>query len=225
MKRIANLYVAELQPNRDPLTLKLVSLVVGTLLVVVMIGAGLSKWYLANQQATTAKLSAQNTAVQQQVNQQQELLKQALNDKQLLAEIDQLELRLAQRQRLLQHMRSVTQTGQPSFANVMTDLARVDNDNIWLQRIVLAYQDMTLQGHTTAASALPRWLASFSNYPTLKNRNFGVFELRDEQNGALQFTVGSDSHGSLLLQQPSQLGTSSGSNSSGATNNGSGARP
>lgn len=219
MKRIANLYVAELQPNRDPLTLKLVSLVVGALLVIVIAAAGVGKWYLANQQATTAKLTQQNRALQNQVNQQQELLKQALNDKQLLAEIENLELRLAQRQRLLQHMRSVTQTGQPSFANVLTDLARVDNDNIWLQRILLAHQDMTLQGHTTAASALPRWLASFSNYPTLRNRNFGVFELRDEQNGALQFTVGSDSHGSLMLQQPSQLHTGANSDSS------SGARP
>lgn len=198
MKHIANLYAAELQPNRDPLTLNLFAGVFGILLVLMVVGALLGRWYVAAQQTTAAELTAQNAQVQRHVKQLQEQLQQAQHDQQLLREIESLQEKIAQRRRLMTQLQQLTQASQASFAQVLTDLARVDSEQVWLTRIVLANYEMTLQGQTTVANALPQWLANFSNYSTLRHRHFGVFELRDENTGSLHFTVGSTAHNAML---------------------------
>lgn len=198
MKYLANLYVAELQPNRDPLTLKVVVTVfAGMIALVVLLALG-GGYYVASQQALAEELSSRNAAVQRQVKQVQEELQQALHDRQLINEIESLQQSIAQRRRLMHQMQLLTQAGQASFAEVLTDLARVDSDQVWLTRILLANYEMTLQGQTTVAHALPHWLANFSHYATLRNRHFGVFELRDEDTGSLHFVVGSTAHSTLL---------------------------
>ena len=87
MKHLANLYVAELQPNRDPLTLKVVVTVfAGMIALVVLLALG-GGYYVASQQALAEELSSRNAAVQRQVKQVQEELQQALHDRQLINEL------------------------------------------------------------------------------------------------------------------------------------------
>lgn len=207
MKHIANLYVLELQPKHETLSFKRV---VGTVAVVLVLGvlSSLAMSFWANQSVITTQRMAHNLSQsQQQLIAKQNQLRQAMNNPEMAQQIEQIEIDIAQRQRLLQQMQNVTQTKEASFAKVLEELARADTDAIWLQRILIANGQLTLQGKTSNASALPLWLASFSNYDTLSGRQFGVFELRDvETSGVLDFTVGSLQHSSLMARPNTNSG-------------------
>lgn len=201
MKQIANLYTADLRPKREIFTFKQFAV---TLLVVVGFGvvSSIIATLVAHQQTIESQRLAQSLSqAQQQLAAKQNELRAAMNDPKVTQQIENVERELGQRNRLLAQMRQLTQTTNASFAEVLIDLARADIDAIWLNRILIANRQLTLQGKTTNASALPQWLANFSNYETLSNRQFGVFELRDiDQRGWLDFTVGSLQHSSLLMQ-------------------------
>lgn len=207
MKQIANLYVIELQPEQETLTFKRVMIAVAAVLVIgVFSSVGMTFW--ANQaEVNTQRMAHSLSQAQQRLIAKQNELRTAMNNPEIAQRIEQIELDLAQRQRLLQQMQSVTQTQDASFAQVLEELARADTDAIWLQRILIANGQLTLQGKTANASALPLWLASFSDYDTLSGRQFGVFELRDEDaTGVLDFTVGSLQHSSLLARPRANSG-------------------
>jgi len=199
MKQLANLYVPELHPRKQSLTFTRAAGVVAAAAVLAVVFSGASYWYAGQQQIATQRTNHELSQVQQRLTGKQNELRAAMNNPQVEQEIADIEAQLAQRQRLLQQMTSVTASSQTSFAQLLTDIAKADVESIWLQRVIAANNQLTLQGKTTDASALPQWLASFSNYPTLQERQFGVFELRDNsQEAALDFTVGSLAHSSLL---------------------------
>ncbi len=200
MKLIANLYSDELKPKQERFSLNLVAGSVATVFVVMLAVALGANWYANYQQSSAQELARKSSQLQQQVVAQQRKLQLALNDVNLQNQISELETSLNQRERLLLQMRQVTETGQTSFGEILNDLARANRSSIWLHRILIADNQLTLQGHTKQAQALPQWLNSFPDYNTLKNRNFGVFELSDTQAGALKFTVGSEGHGVLMHQ-------------------------
>ena len=199
MKQFANLYLAELQPAREQLTLNRVAAALGgLLLVMIVVGFGLN-FYAGQQQILTQRLQHDFSQVQQQLTAKQAELRVAMNNPELEQKIENIEGKLGERQRLLQQMKLVTETSEVSFAKLLEDVARADVEAIWLQRIVVANNQLTLQGKTANPSALPQWLASFSAHASLSDRQFGVFELRDnEGSGALDFTVGSLQHSSIL---------------------------
>lgn len=203
MKHLANLYLSELQPSREKLTFNRVMSATATFLVVaVVLGIGMH-WWANQQQINTQRVAHALSQAQQQLATKQQQLRVAMKNPEIEQRIEQIELQLGQRQRLLQQMQQVTESGQVSFATLLNELAQADVEAIWLQRILVASGELTLQGKTANASALPVWLASFSSYPSLSGRQFGVFELRDNaSSGVLDFTVGSLQHSSLLNSQP-----------------------
>lgn len=199
MKLLANLYVAELHPRKQSLTFTRAAGVLAAAVVLAVLLTVASRWYAGQQQIETQRTNHELSQVQQRLTAKQNQLRSAMNNPQVEQKITEIEAQLAQRQRLLQQMASVTASSQTSFAQLLTDIAKADVDSIWLHRVIAANNQLTLQGKTTDASALPQWLASFSNYPTLQERQFGVFELRDNNtDAALDFTVGSLAHSSLL---------------------------
>ncbi|MDX1706312.1 PilN domain-containing protein [Pseudidiomarina sp.] len=191
MKRLANLYLAELQPSRERLTLNLLAAVCGGLILLLVVLALSGNYLVAQQEAQARQASRQMNELQQQLENRTQQLAVALKDPALENKISRLEQQVAQQQRLLQQMLQLISLTESSFASLMRDVARVDNEELWLQRIIIDNGQLTLQGRTLEAGALPSWLASFAAYDTLRGRQFAVFELRDEAAGALEFTVGS----------------------------------
>lgn len=209
MKLLANLYLVELQPSREVFTFKRVMAATVALFVVAVVASVGATFYANQQQIQTQRLVHEFSQAQQELTRIREELRAATNNAQLAQQISDVEMQLGQRQRLLQQMQQVTLSSQVSFASLLQDIARADVESIWLQRILVANNQLTLQGKTTNAGALPQWLASFSDYSALSNRQFGVFELRDTPgSGVLDFTVGSLQHSSLLTQPSRNSGAS-----------------
>ncbi|WP_127347572.1 hypothetical protein [Pseudidiomarina mangrovi] len=196
MKQFANLYLAELRPNRERLTLNFAAAAVGITVVLLVLVTLSMNWVVTDKKSNVNALQTELTQLQTQVKEYQDLLNTALNDPQLLGEIAAVEQKVAQQQRLLQQMLQTTAGSQTSFAGVMYDIAAVDIDDLWLQSISVSDGQLSLRGSSLNPTVLPIWLNSFSDQPNLRGRQFGVFELRaGSEQEVLQFTVGSLSSG------------------------------
>lgn len=192
MKQFANLYLAELQPNRERLTLNFVAGAVAAVVVLLVVATLATSWVVNGKKTEVSALQSELTQLQKQIKEQQDLLNTALNDPQLLGQIASVEQKVAQQQRLLQQMLQTTAGSQTSFAGVMHDIAAVDLEDLWLSNIIVNDGQLSLRGSSLNPTVLPVWLNSFSAQPNLRGRQFGVFELRvGSEQEVLQFTVGS----------------------------------
>jgi Tfp pilus assembly protein PilN len=192
MKQFANLYLAELRPNRERLTLNFVATIVAAVVALLIVVTLASSWVVNGKRAEVGALQSQLTDLQKQIKEHQDLLNSALNDPQLLGEIASVEQKVAQQQRLLQQMLQTTAGSQASFAGVMRDIAAVDVEDLWLSSITVNDGQLSLRGSSLNPTVLPVWLNSFSAQPNLRGRQFGVFELCvGSELDVLQFTVGS----------------------------------
>lgn len=194
MKHYANLYVAELQPNREWLTLNRFAAFTGALIVVFLVVSIVLFLLGQYQHSSYVESFTRANQLTTELQAKQVQLDAALNNTSLNNEINETQRQLTLRQRLLSQMQTITGRNQVSFSQLFSDLAAVDEDAIWLQRIVISNDALTLQGKTLQPQMLPTWLANFSEYGALKNRPFGVFDLRDEGDRGLQFTVGHLEH-------------------------------
>lgn len=194
MKAYANLYLEELRPSREWLTLNRFTAYTGALVLLFVVASIVL--YLLAQYQHTSYVESYNRASQlsAELQAKQAQLDAALNNTTLNAEINEVQRQLTLRQRLLAQMETITGRNQVSFSQLLSDLSAADEEVIWLQRIILSDDALTLQGRTLQPQTLPTWLADFSRYQALKNRPFGVFELRDEGEQGLQFTVGHLEH-------------------------------
>ncbi|MGQ4276701.1 hypothetical protein ACQ5ES_06600 [Pseudidiomarina sp. E22-M8] len=194
MKTFANLYLSELQPNRQWLTLRRFVAVNGALVIVVLVAWLLIKLVAGQQQAEFVASAAEANRVETALRQRQATLEQALNNSSLNGDLDRVQQTLTLRQRLLVQMQQLTGRNNVSFSQLLADLSEADKNAIWLQRILMQDDALTLQGHTIEPQQLPAWLAEFSQFSTLKDRPFGVFELREEGDQGLRFVVGHLQH-------------------------------
>lgn len=190
MKLIANLYVSELRPRFERYTLPTAAAICGGLAVFLILANVVGNWWLASEQATSQQLQSDIQNQQKLLTAQQELLKQRTNDPELLAQQNQLEKQIAQRLRLQRQMQLVMQTSDDQVPELLADIAKVDAEAIWLQRISLRDGELTLSGYTQQPAELPLWIERFAKHASLKDRQFGVFDLRVATDTALEFTVG-----------------------------------
>jgi Tfp pilus assembly protein PilN len=190
MKRIANLYLVELRPSRQRLTLRLLLSLNLALALIFVVLWGVGSFLLHQQTTEHENLLSSITTVERQFQQKQTALDEALNDPVLQSALTEAQETFRQRQRLLDKMQAFTQPNQQSYSQLLYDLAAADQPEIWLQRIYVLDNALTIEGYTQRAENLPIWLSSFSRYATLQNRPFGVFELSDDDEQGLRFIIG-----------------------------------
>lgn len=194
MKHYANLYVEELRPSREWLTLNRFAAYTGALVIIFLV-ASIVLYLLAQyQHASYVESYTRASQLSSELQSKQAQLDAAMNNTTLNTEINEVQRQLTLRQRLLAQMQTITGRNQVSFSQLLRDLSAADEEVVWLQRIILSNDALTLQGRTLQPQTLPTWLAEFSSYEALRDRPFGVFELRDEGELGLQFTVGHLDH-------------------------------
>lgn len=95
MKQFANLYLAELRPNRERLTLNFAAAAVGITVVLLVLVTLSMNWVVTDKKSNVNALQTELTQLQTQVKEYQDLLNTALNDPQLLGEIAAVEQKVA----------------------------------------------------------------------------------------------------------------------------------
>ncbi len=101
----------------------------------------------------------------------------------LSAEVRQLALQVSHRQPALSLLEQEDQRLGHGFTPQLLALARQTTEGVWLTRIDLSTDAISLQGRATSADKLPHWLSGLQREADLAGSRFDVFELVQPDKG------------------------------------------
>lgn len=185
MKTRVNLYLPELKPKKEFLTLKntlVCWLVVSTVMLIVSLVFSNSVKQVNTQvnklQRTVNSAKTTLTATQVQLEKKQDKTP-------FIKRIEQFQKEIEQKQHLLDLMLDKNQKAQFDYASVMRDLARYSNEQVWLSEFYFSGYDITLSGFANHGSALPVWLSDLEQSTYFNNKAFSLIEFEQQKDVVL----------------------------------------
>ncbi len=189
MKHTINLFQQDLIPEQPWLNFTRV------LLGIIIVCAVLVAWkatVMLQVQGLQSQINVQRSALaneQQQLAQISEQLRAQQPSSELKAEVNRLETEVLMRQFLLAEFQRRGQIKQQDYAELLTDLAILHREGVWLTRIHQDRNRLNLHGHSVNASILPQWMQSFKTSTVLSERRFNMVELKRDSRDLLSFVL------------------------------------
>lgn len=143
------------------------------------------------QQASAKLQRLENQLVEQQkvVTALTDTLSQRKPDAALLRNIDALTQTLRWQQKLVNELELREQDKYQGFAELMLDLAKHNEQGLWLTQIRLFDDSATLKGATTDSAAVPRWVEKLRNTQYFQGRSFASASIIRTDSDVLNFTI------------------------------------
>lgn len=116
----------------------------------------------------------------------------------LTAKLQTLQDLIANKKNVYGYLTNTEESYIDGFAKAMSDLALVHSRNISLTKISIDEQHVSFVGVARSADAVPAWLSKFEQSKVLSGRLFNHFELSENENNLIEFSVSSNSQ----LEQP-----------------------
>ena len=191
MKTRINFYQKTLRVRRDPVPLSgMITLWLGALLIIAI------TWAFYSYKTYSSELDLeQNRQYLKQGKAQLEVVKQQLAEKQnktlFINELKTLQQEVLHKQQIFSYLEQSSDQSATDYAQVMHDLAKYHEPNIWLTHIKFVGQSVTLQGQTSQSKFLPIWFDNLKQSPFFIDREFSVLEL-STQAGVSEFNVATD---------------------------------
>lgn len=190
MKNRLNLYLLDMQPRQELLTLNKCLLLGLLLLVIVLLLRLQQHWQLTHLQQqqqgleqTLAEKTTLVTAMQQQLHNR-------IEDPKLVKKVNQLQQELRVKQQLLGEVQGREKLKTQGFAALMLDLARSASPQLWLREIAVDRHNIKFAGQANHSESLPKWLEALGNTEYFQGREFAAARLyRQEQQ--LHFVISS----------------------------------
>ena len=196
MKQRINLYLSELRPVKDPLSLNNIALS-WVIVLVVCIGYMSILMYVNNdltKELTKVKSKlAQQTA---QVNELQAALAVKQDKTFLSQQLNKLKKEYQHKEMMLKYISEKNNENNISYADVMSDLAQFHHSDVWLTQFQFINHEIELKGLTQSPSKLPYWFDGLKQSPFFSGKSFSVLEFThvDEQS-QVKFRVATKNEG------------------------------
>lgn len=191
MKTRINFYHKTLRVRRDPVPLSgMITLWLGALLIIAI------TWAFYSYKTYSNKLDLeQNKEYLKQGKAQLEVVKQQLAEKQnkalFINELKTLQQEVLHKRQIFTYLELSTDQSTTDYAQVMQDLAKYHEPNIWLTHIKFAGKSVTLQGQVSQSKFLPIWFSNLKQSSFFIDKEFSVLEL-SAQDGVSKFNVATD---------------------------------
>ena len=189
MKKRINLYLPELHPKRQYLSLSQIALAWGCVLGLLLLTGCIVQ--ILRQQSVH-----QLQALQQQMNEldvQTKTLNAQLQQRHPDAALErELQLRrqeVLSKQQLQTHLTQIGALQNQGFSAWLYDLAQARSPGIALQSFEIENDQLRLQGEAASNDAVPAWLSHFGEHPRLRDRTFSTLQVQRQKSGALQFRL------------------------------------
>lgn len=193
MKTRINLYVADLHPRLQVLTLPfmftvwaILTLIMGTV------------YYVQSSQETQQQ--QQLVAVEQQVQQQshiviglQEQLSGRKEDQSLVKNITRQHLGIDLKKRVLVHLEGQESFKSNGFSDLMLGLAEHHQTGLWLTRVRLDGKNISIEGAATYSATIPKWVSKLGLTRHFLGQQFSTTTLYRDAAQQLHFTLNSQS--------------------------------
>ncbi|MFY8352688.1 PilN domain-containing protein [Pseudoalteromonas sp. SSM20] len=195
MKTRINLYLEELKPKREFLTLTNVAICWAALIVVLVIVVGVFGHLNQTSKERVLVLQSQLDQGKNQLTQAQQALERKQDKSPLLRRIEKKKEEIQEKQRLLDFMLTKTAQAKFDYAQVMTDLAGNTHREVWLKEFKFVGDEITLVGAATHGSAIPEWLNGLKDTDYFSAKAFSLLEFEKQKEG-VEFQVATKLNGS-----------------------------
>ncbi len=189
MKKRINLYLPELHPKRQYLSLSQIALAWGCVLGLLLLTGCIVQ--ILRQQSVH-----QLQALQQQMNEldvQTKTLNAQLQQRHPDAALErELQLRrqeVLSKQQLQTHLTQIGALQNQGFSAWLYDLAQARSPGIALQSFEIENDQLRLQGEAASNDAVPAWLSHFGEHPRVRDRPCSTLQVQRQKSGALQFRL------------------------------------
>ena len=190
-KHSINLLQAELFPEQPFLTLSRVVAAWLSLLVIMIVWAGITELNYNSSAVvydTLLKEKQQKSKLAQQLETQ---LQNRQVSPVLTKKLDAIKLVMLNKDALLSKLTDSNETFAGGFVMAMNELSAMHHKDIRLQTININSADMTFTGLARTPQAVPAWLAGFEKSRLLSGKAFVQFKLAKNEQNITEFVVSS----------------------------------
>ncbi len=184
-----NLFSESLLPPK--LRLSFARLCLGALaLLILMLVANLIGYVCVND--LTEQKKALSQVKQEQTKIKNQLEQQVINYKAsagLVEEVELLSQQVELKRRLLGELGSLQQATSVGYSSLLTDLATVANNKVWLQRIYVNEGQFEFEGFSSDPFSVPLWVDRLKHVETLKGQNFSTLTMSRGEDKPLSFIL------------------------------------
>ena len=191
MKKRINLYLPELHPKRQYLTLSHIALAWGCVLGLLLLTGGVVQILLQQSVHQQQALQQQMNALDAQTKTLNAQLQQRRPNGALARELQLRREEILSKQQLQTHLTQIGTLQNQGFSAWLYDLAQAHAPGIALQSFDIENDQLRLQGEAASNDAVPAWLSRFSEHPKLRNRTFSALQVQRQKSGVLQFQLAS----------------------------------
>ncbi|MBB1337244.1 PilN domain-containing protein [Pseudoalteromonas sp. SR44-2] len=168
----------------------MITLWLGALLIIAI------TWAFYSYKTYSSELDLeQNKEYLKQGKAQLEVVKQQLAEKQnkalFINELKTLQQEVLHKQQIFSYLELSTDQSATDYSQVMQDLAKYHEPNIWLTHIKFSGKSVTLQGQVSQSKFLPIWFSNLKQSSFFIDKEFSVLEL-STQDGVSKFNVATD---------------------------------
>jgi len=201
MKSRINLYLPELHPKLEVLTLSFVLTIWAILFTI--LGLVYYHDYSHGESVKTdlMVIEVQKQLVEDRLVELNETLASRTKDPKLLAAIESKQLEVSLKQRVIDELSGQEQFKSNGFAGLMSGLAEHHLDGLWLTRIQLDENQVMLEGGATDSSLIPQWMTQLSLTERLRGQEFSTTKLYRDPNQQLMFTLGTKAISDLQAEE------------------------
>lgn len=203
MKKRINLYLPELHPVQQRLSLPHIVLLCGLALLGCVIASVTGNILIMQEKKQIPLLTTEFENLTQQKKHLSDTLAQRRPASFLMIEFRERNEELEAKQLLLAHIDKLGHLDSQGFSPWMRDLALSHRSDISVQSFDIENNQIQITGDANGNDAVPAWIASFKDYPKLQDRQFSALQVERSKQGVLQFKLESRaSAGTDIQNQP-----------------------
>ncbi|MXR69295.1 fimbrial assembly protein [Shewanella sp. JBTF-M18] len=184
-----NLYTASLLPPRLRLSfMRLLQLGFG-LLVFLLAANLLAYLHLGSLETDKHQLLSDKAAFDQEKAQLEQAIAKRSASQALVQQVDLLSQQVELKRLLLGELSHVETLTSKGYSPLLTGLARVTDDQLWLSRIQVQEDQFVFEGYSAAPNAVPLWLARLQGVEPLKGQAFSTLTMNRGDKQPLGFVL------------------------------------
>ena len=198
-----NLYLPSMRPVKEKLSLSTMLLSWAAMLVVM---SALS-FYVQNDHNQVAAAQKQSGIELQVSKAELTKLEQRHADFKpsplLMTKLDRLTQELNGKRFLSQHLKGREMPVEQRYSQVMTDLARLHSNNLWVTHMRFEEDKVAINGFALDAMAVPDWLNQLQQSPYFSGKSFALMDLKNEspKQGVIEFQISTVAEAQLSNDQ------------------------
>lgn len=185
-----NLYSKEFKPKKQLLTLyEMISIWVIFLLI--MFSLSYYSIYQSNKLEAKHKIiQEQNTRIDRQLLEVQELLAKMVPNEALKSKLEQIKKTHESKKKFMDFLLANKDLRNNGYADFMKVLSLVTVKDISITRFRLDSHSVEIYGDTINSAAIPQWLDRFKEYDSIKNMTFGALDISNNaETNVLNFSL------------------------------------